>query len=1066
MFDVRTREFIRSAPPIDGYEVNQLPDVLSYAYLLISSIRLRNVAPSDFDPRTKESIDHLRDIATRLSIYAALAEDEVSKMAALFVAGTSFQLLSKIPNEELGGELTGLTVPDSISATLLFLAAGYPADAAEMAQSIVVDDSTTPRNVISRDLSNLASGRLGAIRDQALQQSEELDLIERAENRLWEQLHRSCQWLALGCLGERDMTEALANARQGTDFVEANAIRSIRTRTQEANPNLSMVSAYPGPLKVASLLRVAIDRLGRSSTVRIPPPEGCSPDDWTNFAKSRAKTRPFLWSNHVDAIESKLLDLGISGVITFPTGAGKSTIAQLKVAATLLAGKRVIYLVPTLALVSQVERAMSDLKDGLHLEETVDFYEDQIFSDFSVTLTGDVLVLTPERCLFWVGLSPKDFEDVGLIVFDECHLLHAQTDPNLDPRSVDAMLCLLNLLAISQTADLLLMSAMVSNSDELAAWLAAKFNKKVIVCKDAWKPTRQARGSIVFPQKRLDHLLNDITLRKKAGKNISQKDLVIQPRGLFSLEQVWDPKGSYKLIPIMEGGLQLSGSYGPNHFGEIGPSLSLKAAEAARQIAATAAQSGLKTIVFFHDSRSVPTAVRELFKQESPNLTFTDREVALMEAAALELGGDEHVIKPKGISGGHFGSLLPMERELVESCFKRDDGIRVLFSTNTLAQGMNLPADLVVIARTSGRTAEGSVRAISAHELLNAAGRAGRAGFASFGFVIVIPDDIVPLGSGPLTGKVINTLIDSVLSQDDRCLTVQDPYEMLLDRVSLSESLDDTLLDSILIRTPSFQPLGGGDPTIADGLRRTLAAYHADASGKATAFESLVELAVLRRTGLLPEDTPPDWQAACKAAGLRPVAIKHLSDLLVENGANPEFGPLDWYGISTAWVNNFPEVGSQLRLNWFGSNESEKEAIKAWISGSPFLFIQEILEPEKKPELLKQARDFARNTIREASFLVGLIAQLLISIDLENKEQLSLSASHAAALLRDGFDSIDKLILFQRMRGDLWTRVRTHVEAPSWLRYVTPSSVALESADQARQRVNQGIRKFLELNES
>src|SRR5258707_12588726 len=51
---------------------------------------------------------------------------------------------------------------------------------------------------------------------------------------------------------------------------------------------------------------------------------------------------------------------------------------------------------------------------------------------------------TPKRCLSMLSFSPQLFADVGLLVFDECHLLHPR-DLDTSRRSVDAMLCLLNL---------------------------------------------------------------------------------------------------------------------------------------------------------------------------------------------------------------------------------------------------------------------------------------------------------------------------------------------------------------------------------------------------------------------------------------------------------------------------------------------------------------------------------------------------------------------------------------------------------------------------------------------
>ena len=63
-----------------------------------------------------------------------------------------------------------------------------------------------------------------------------------------------------------------------------------------------------------------------------------------------------------------------------------------------------------------------------------------VFSLSEVELLPSISVLTPERCLAMLGYSPDVFTDVGLIVFDECHLLHPR-DLDTSRRSIDAMLC-------------------------------------------------------------------------------------------------------------------------------------------------------------------------------------------------------------------------------------------------------------------------------------------------------------------------------------------------------------------------------------------------------------------------------------------------------------------------------------------------------------------------------------------------------------------------------------------------------------------------------------------------
>jgi hypothetical protein len=87
--------------------------------------------------------------------------------------------------------------------------------------------------------------------------------------------------------------------------------------------------------------------------------------------------------------------------------------------------------------------------------------------------------------------------------------------------------------------------------------------------------------------------------------------------------------------------------------------------------------------------------------------------------------------------------MLEVEKIASELAFKKRC-VPIMFATSTLAQGLNLPAIAVVIAGTRigdprGEDAE-VVEQRKFSQLLNAAGRAGRAGFANQGVVITIPD--------------------------------------------------------------------------------------------------------------------------------------------------------------------------------------------------------------------------------------------------------------------------------------------------------------------------------------
>jgi len=129
----------------------------------------------------------------------------------------------------------------------------------------------------------------------------------------------------------------------------------------------------------------------------------------------------------------------------------------------------------------------------------------------------------------------------------------------------------------------------------------------------------------------------------------------------------------------------------------------------------------------------------------------------------------------------HNADLSPEERALVERHF-RSGGIRVLFSTSTLAMGLNLPVKNVILDgkrwQFLRRYARWSLEDVSKSEYENMSGRAGRLAFTNdFGRSILVTyspfeaevwlkhyvgsdfEDIVPtLKDAPLENHVVNLL--------------------------------------------------------------------------------------------------------------------------------------------------------------------------------------------------------------------------------------------------------------------------------------------------------------------
>ena len=88
-----------------------------------------------------------------------------------------------------------------------------------------------------------------------------------------------------------------------------------------------------------------------------------------------------------------------------------------------------------------------------------------------------------------------------------------------------------------------------------------------------------------------------------------------------------------------------------------------------------------------------------------------------------------------GIASHHAG-LLPIQKALVEKLFQQGL-IKVVFATETLAAGINMPARTTIISSISKRTDSGH-RTLSANEFLQMSGRAGRRGMDKIGYVVIV----------------------------------------------------------------------------------------------------------------------------------------------------------------------------------------------------------------------------------------------------------------------------------------------------------------------------------------
>ena len=1068
MFDAQTVELIRSAPPLDGLDLETLPKQLTEAYSRIVSLRMRLrelLSAERFETELGEMIRRLESIALTQEAFVAATPNRGNRAAAAFVAASAHQLRFSaerlVATEDTPSRLSIEAVAPEIAATLMFLVAGRTADAAQMARSIRPGEMTSVESVLRQSMIDLARGQLEAIVANEWNASVEVDFSEgMATMLLWAELLRGVRALAAGLLGNVPIIQVNP----------AGIFAAVRDLCVEpvAFDGAQVFSVFSGPHHLASLLQGASDVLSEAAVVNIETPPDVPEGSWEKFLRGLASRRPYLWPNHMEAIAEGYLNPNTSAVVSFPTGAGKSTLAELKIGTVRLQDKKVVYLAPTLALVDQVT---ADLRRTFPEARTT------MADELEPEDLTNIAVMTPERCLTLLGFSPEAFENVGLLVFDECHLLHPKEASGR--RSIDAMLCLLRFLQCVPDADVLLVSAMIKNSKQLAGWLKELTDRPCLSLALSWKPTRQARGCVVYPSRRISELQKIVikgrqTMTTKSFPAKEKAKLTAIPIGMFSLLQTWKTKDTedYTLLPLLDSEVRLSVS----QWG----SLTANRNAIAAALAAASSDIGMKTLVFAAQPSwcaSIEAAIEE--DLSAREITFTPDEKKWLSMAITECGGTEYTYcRIDALAASHHGLLLPVERQLNESLFRRAEGIHALVATSTLAQGMNLPSQVVIIAgddRFDAVTNKATL--LEAHELLNAAGRAGRAGEAAEGLVILVPGKVIGFDEekNSITGHWFE--LQSIFSNSDQCLEIEDPLEPILDRLhDKTTTLADD--DAYFLRRLPFTVSEAGEPS-RRLLQQTFAAFKANKKGDKNWIKKRIESCLSRRQEALGAEETVSWEdeLASSTGMLEASELRAMANRFDETVGEPVGSVVKWLGWGLDWLAEGPDrlakiarpstVVSVLGTAFAGFDTDTKKAalvlakireiIPLWIGGEPLNAIQALLS-SKKPGKCDAAREWGLRLVPDLAYFFGLTIQVfqkqrLATTGLE--PALPLEFAKLGRCFREGFDHPDKLALRQVV-GGIMPRVAVHDRYAELEEYLPPGT-QYESFPDAVRRIRRAI---------
>ena len=370
-------------------------------------------------------------------------------------------------------------------------------------------------------------------------------------------------------------------------------------------------------------------------------------------------------------------------VVCAPTGAGKTCIAEHAIHRALEENTRLFYTTPLKALSNQkfydFGRKYGEGNVGL------------LTGDTSINREAPIVVMTTEvfRNMLYntnFGNVKDNLKDVKYVVLDEVHYMNDEQRGTVWEESI---------IYCPSTVQIIALSATVANSKQLCDWINTVHSKTELVYTD-FRPV-PLRHYYYDSSKPFD-ILSLLTPDGKLNKKIKpEKKMSYHSRQMKKRNTVKD------VISVL-------------HKKEMLPAIFFTFSR--KKCDENMEKCSEINLITQNEAKQIREEIQEFLKEH----TYLENNKNL-----------EYLYN--GVASHHAG-LLPAWKLLVERLFQKGL-IKVVFATETLAAGINMPARTTVISAISKRTDSGH-RMLTANEFLQMSGRAGRRGMDKVGYVVVM----------------------------------------------------------------------------------------------------------------------------------------------------------------------------------------------------------------------------------------------------------------------------------------------------------------------------------------
>jgi len=402
----------------------------------------------------------------------------------------------------------------------------------------------------------------------------------------------------------------------------------------------------------------------------------------------------------------RALEDGSGVLVAAPTGAGKTVVGEFAIHLAIAKGQKVFYTTPIKALSNQkfaeLVRRYGKERVGL------------LTGDNNQNSEAQIVVMTTEVLRNMIYANSETLKELGFVVMDEVHYLADRFRGAVWEEVI---------LHLPKDVLVISLSATVSNAEEFGAWLdEVRGNTSIVVSEHRPVPLHQ---HVLFGSEILE-LFETGSNQMRVNPELTQKHQA-RTRGPIAGRGKW-------------GGKKYSGADRERMQRQFPR---LDKAEVVQRLN----ELELLPAIFFIFSRAGCDAAVSACRREGLRLTSRDEQQeirAIVENRCSSisdedldtLGYHEWLESLERGYASHHAGLLPAFKEVVEELFLRKL-IKIVFATETLALGINMPARTVVLERLDKFNGESRVN-ITAGEYTQLTGRAGRRGIDIEGHSVVL----------------------------------------------------------------------------------------------------------------------------------------------------------------------------------------------------------------------------------------------------------------------------------------------------------------------------------------